>query len=572
VPIQVRFRGGLIRLVANKSSDKKANATGSGGGFRSSHWITALIQFYFCIGISGDILPNYKGYALNGVALGNVTAKVFNSIYSILNLYFQLKKSSFTISEIKQLESSTQTVNAHLTLLWELKQAVLQAPVHKRMRLHKNHSLVHFPEQIRLHGALSKSSCDRYEGAHPEFTTKNYKRVSKRKDTLLSEMTSRIVVAERRSHLKHVEGIITEKTDYLKTISPKILGGDETIFTRVQGGAVAHFRLEIDPESSLFRIAIRDSDEMRCIHPALATLDVLTQKVKECIKSFRSDMWDLIIANILEVELLGGIKFVGSDSSKIGVGTIYATHSFRPDRYHSPRYDFVEVFTDQGNVFAQVAAFIQISDPTGQCSYFNNIECPEIIAIVIYLRKERKEQKKRDKNGAPKITSSTNHHFFDRYEWEWYYSNKSYSKHYNITAIDIKSIVGPAYVVRDFCQHSNPHCGLISFGDRFTYIPRKFSDRSGWEEEDFDKIMSIYGIVVESPEQIAKYLQEQQTSYGGLVHMAETTVSRTDAKGSRGEYDIAVNSRDVMQFEYSDDEYDDDYDFDVVEYYDEDGA
>lgn len=356
VPINVRFKEGLTKIVSNKSRDKKANATGSGGGYRSSYWIVALIQFYFCIGHFGDVLPNDNNYTLptmKKIKLGNVTAKIFNAVYSILNLYFQLKKSSFTELEIDELERLTESANTHLTLLWELKQALIDAPPNKRMRLHKNHSILHFPSTIRLFGAPSKFNADTYEGAHPRFTTRPYGKTSKRKASIIKEMTNRIMIDEFMVHRSHLQGITSEKEDYLKTISPKVIGSDHTTYERVQGGVVPHFQLQFDQTSSLFTIVGRNIDEI-LFHPLLKTSKKLTETLENYFTDNAPEIWDLISTNVVKLNLLSGIKFVGSESSKVGVGTIYATATFRSETHRRPRFDFVEVNTDGGSELAQV--------------------------------------------------------------------------------------------------------------------------------------------------------------------------------------------------------------------------
>ena len=44
-----KFKDGLMYITENKSRVEKSYATGSGGGFRSSEYIPALIQTYFAV-------------------------------------------------------------------------------------------------------------------------------------------------------------------------------------------------------------------------------------------------------------------------------------------------------------------------------------------------------------------------------------------------------------------------------------------------------------------------------------------------------------------------------------------
>ena len=59
------------------------------------------------------------------VKVGCVTDKVFRCLYSLLDLYLELKKSSVSDGETNNLERVTHAVNAHFIILWELKQCLL---------------------------------------------------------------------------------------------------------------------------------------------------------------------------------------------------------------------------------------------------------------------------------------------------------------------------------------------------------------------------------------------------------------------------------------------------------------
>jgi hypothetical protein len=391
VPDKVRFAGGLTKIASNKSKSAQANATGSGGMHRSSHWIASLIQLYFCIGHSGDILPNTIQYNLNirgqVIELGNVTAKVFNLIYAILNLYFQCKKSSFTETEVLQLEEITQTVNTHLSLLWELKQAVLQAEKNKRMRLHKNHSLNHFASSIRLYGAPSKYNADRWEGAHPIFTTGVYQRVSKRKETMNKEMTKKGIALARLTHSNHVSGILVYGVNYIKRISPKV----EPEYLEVSAThGVPIYLLHYNSKTSLFELDMtraKASGKDKLINSVLAhqnlTPVIFTAMINrycatENVEAIREYWWyNICKTGELKLSIVSGLTFEGNEESKIGRGHIYAISEFRHDN-NRPRYDFVEIDIGSKTALAQVLTFFSLSDENASSYY----------AIVQYLVEE----------------------------------------------------------------------------------------------------------------------------------------------------------------------------------------
>lgn len=130
------FRKGLFnKLVtkAKKSRADKGRATGSGGGYRSADWIAALFQMIFVIG-DGGILPtigNNRGFVTNKkgtrMKVGNVTEKFLNCAYSILDAYFQSKRSGFAVSQVYQFRLLNEKAFCHFALLWELNRALMDA-------------------------------------------------------------------------------------------------------------------------------------------------------------------------------------------------------------------------------------------------------------------------------------------------------------------------------------------------------------------------------------------------------------------------------------------------------------
>jgi hypothetical protein len=174
------FRNGLTHCVNNVSKKEKENATGSLGGYRSSHYITALLHLYFAIGYNGDILPN-DSFEADGIQYGNPTAKVFNSILSMLDVFFQCKQSHFSAKQIKKLEVDIRSSNAHFHVLWELKQAIVGAKKTVVLAMKKPHMQFHFPRAIEYWGCLSKTNTERFEAAHHAMTKRVYDGTTKKK-------------------------------------------------------------------------------------------------------------------------------------------------------------------------------------------------------------------------------------------------------------------------------------------------------------------------------------------------------------------------------------------------------
>ena len=130
------FKEGLLfKLMRNATAADRSLASSAGGGYRSSHWITAMFQMIFVIGSNGDVLPDNKHFMFNGEDLGNIQAKVLDCFYCMLICYFECKRSSFTKAEAVQVERYCTVLYARFSILWDLKQAVRGMPLNKRYML-----------------------------------------------------------------------------------------------------------------------------------------------------------------------------------------------------------------------------------------------------------------------------------------------------------------------------------------------------------------------------------------------------------------------------------------------------
>jgi hypothetical protein len=318
----IKFLKGLSRIATQKTSNEQANATGPGDGYRSSWWITALLQIYFGIGYFSDVLPNRSPYGFTVqydveveeeeeeedeeeeeedeeeedekagdrrkrkaiatnknnknkkkdknkktvkrrrveevVSLGNPTAKVFNAIYSILDVYFQCKQTNFSTQSIKKLSDDIAKMNAHLKLLWDLKQATLRAPLHKKMTVRKNHTIVHLPAFAAKFGALSKFNGETWEESHRQYTTSTFYSTSRRNKTLLREMLNKNKQKCRSYHMGHVEGMMKAGTDYLRALLPSS-APEELVFKNLNN--VAYWTLALNETKTEFFIPLINNDD-----------------------------------------------------------------------------------------------------------------------------------------------------------------------------------------------------------------------------------------------------------------------------------------------------------------------
>jgi hypothetical protein len=266
---RTKFRGGLTRLCANKSAQDKNRATGSGGGFRSNHFITALLQLILCIGTNGEILPNEDNYFFKikykpkptkksdqdpakkkisneehgrkeyAVNVKNPTQKFMNAAHSLLDVYFQCKKSEFTETQTEQLRGSIDSMCGHYLLYWELKQVLLVHEADKTLQTRKNHAVQHFPDHALRFGSLIKSDGATWETAHISETTGVWRRTSKRVSTQTKEMTDQSVTKTMATHLYNVTLILKHGENAIEHMGP-VLEPDHASFDQIRN--IKHYR------------------------------------------------------------------------------------------------------------------------------------------------------------------------------------------------------------------------------------------------------------------------------------------------------------------------------------------
>ena len=125
----------------------------------------------------GDIIPNQVFFKFRKrtnnvenfkniekfkiVELGNVNKKVRNTIFAVLDLYFACKCDEFTIKQTEEIDKLGMIMEAHLNVLWNLKQAIMyEAPRGTLMR--KPHGTAHIGDFIRRFGPIIYADTDFY--------------------------------------------------------------------------------------------------------------------------------------------------------------------------------------------------------------------------------------------------------------------------------------------------------------------------------------------------------------------------------------------------------------------------
>ena len=124
----------------------------------------------------GDIIPNQESFIFNKRKIGEnykpvelitVTKKVYNAILAVLDSYFACKCDEFTFQQTYEIYKLGIIMEAHLDILWNLKQAIMYEDA-RSTKTRKPHGTCHIGEFIRRFGPCIYADTDSFESSHRE--------------------------------------------------------------------------------------------------------------------------------------------------------------------------------------------------------------------------------------------------------------------------------------------------------------------------------------------------------------------------------------------------------------------
>ena len=450
----------------------------------------------------GDILPNQQSFRFNRrvriknneeihpVELGNVTKKVQNAILSVLDMFFACKSNEYTNEQIQLLDNMGTIMEAHIKVLWNLKQAIL----YEKMRgthMRKLHSHNHIGQHIRMFGPIISADTDNYESAHKFFTTGVWRGTSKRSGTLVKEMHCASVVQSYTGHIEFYATLLEEDglNESLKQFGPQDEKDDLTInpFTNI---ADIHFIptiLDTDGIPILKGCGKKTKEFTESLfgHTSLPSIKHLSWHIKNYFVKEEKALWDEITKenSIYEFNIVRAASYEGDKDSGVGKGVIYAMYN---KKTKAIRHDFVNVKviyddkngqTTEGIQVAQVLSMIQLHTYTRNDKNKRVIGSTAWYFIVQYLKNVQITKK-----------TSKPHNFHENIsvlQWETVNS----TGRFNVDMVSLDSIVGSAMIIPYFSfidkqnvKNEKPITGKPSVNDTFWYVDRLFFDRSEWNE------------------------------------------------------------------------------------------
>ena len=494
------FNGGIVQF-GRKSKKEKLHATGSFGGFRSSAFISALFQIYHAIGFNDDILQNvYQFINENDVVflkLNNVRFKVHKAIESLLDVYFDCKRSEWDPNNLNEFQNKLTSAGVHISLLWDLKQAILNPekskPIPNKMR--NVHKLQHLKMYINNYGSLNHLDTGTYESYHKLATTGIYQSTSKRHNGLFREMINGIMQSDHNRMINNIEIIVTEGLNYANIRRP--IQTEGVSFKRVMN--TRKFQFMMFYNNSDFIIEDDDNANWKAISkqsvintPNKLRSFLFSQNIGEKITlAYPNIQWDRKFNIKYNTFIIQAISYESDNESQMGIGTIYATSKYNKndsstEDLEKPRYDYVYIkYENNLPVVCRIILMFTIRPKE------NTIDGDEEESILLLVQLMYKMTEQNEI-----IT-----HLGDVYQWASKLQ-RNISMDYDI--VPVQSIMRPVFVIpifRDGYNLLNP-----TYLDRFIVLDRKYFDRSGWDRDS-----QIYTRFTNSVAQ-QQYLNENQTT------------------------------------------------------------
>jgi len=537
------FKGGIIQF-ALKSKKEKLLATGSFGGFRSTAFISALIQIYHAIGFNDEVLSNNQIYSSDeGLILNlvDIRSKIQRAIESLLDAYFDCKRKEWDPSTLEVFQTKLKIMEVHVLLVWELKQALLQpaSSTNSNNKMRNLHKHIHLPIYIKNYGSLIHMDTSTFESFHKVATTAIWQKTSKRHNALFLEMTNGIMLHDYNRLLNVANQIVKHGLDYIPNCTGVLNLLEGVRFQRISNTTAFPFLMQFD--NSEFQIDnTTDHDYWKtvsvqfCLNTPKKFRDFLFgNRIGDAIThAYPSISWNERFAIDYGTKIVQGISFVSDEESQMGKGTIYATARYNKndqsdDFATKPRYDYVfiqyEGEDDTCPSLARVILMIEIEDLRK-----GNAEAVGDAMIILFVQL----MQRCDDYGREITKKNHNGMLGDLYKWLPVNSRRTSSslEYYRYDIVAVQSIIRPAFVIPIFREGYNPvHPNPL---DRFIVLDRRYFDRSGWG------IVNKSSVAVDSPAEQNDYLSRNQTE----ANMLKSRLLASSSTSS-GNYEMKRNCK-----------------------------
>ena len=455
------FRSGLVnKLVEHMTSANKSRNTGKGGGFRSAHFLPALMQLYFCL---IGILPTDKKFKIsrsnrNGLEeiaeLGDVNSTVFDAIENLLHFYFEICRGYWDSTIHENFSKMIPIVRKSYLSLWKLKQLSIFSDLTTSLKGLKLHALDHFPETI------SNFSCpDGWDTPYTESFHKIFKAIWK---TLSRRTKSEELELMTQILLKRIEQFYNDKCLFLKgnyasTPLSKNMKVDEQGDTKFSFGVTTKKNyIYLDLGESFNTFCVKGEIDRNIFNQFQIKFSVFEKKLESYLQGVYENIAD--ISCTLKLFQRPIVTITGS--TETGVGKVLL-HAYTNKK--SERYDFIEVSVGENELWlAQVLGLFQVVSDNSRS---------QTLFFIKYL--ENVDGKEKTKSSLNRSDIFSTKSVCSKYRWRAGIPGETF----DTAIISQDCVANVAFVVPCHMNASKQIREHI-----FYYIPRKFFDRTGWFE------------------------------------------------------------------------------------------
>ena len=510
------FKAGIIRYV-NKSIQEKGRSGGSFGGFRSTSFISLLIQIYYSIGFDGSVLPIGRIQFTNNkkcINLNDMQNKVLRAIYSVLDVYFDVKRKEWNEQDLLHFKSKLSNLYVHYMLVWDLNQVMLTADVnHVGLNKQRNpHKIFHLPELFRYYGSADKMDTGTWEKIHQAATTQIYRSTSRRHSTLSYDMLDKYNLMHYSKILGLLRRIHNEGESIIDEFETKKFTETVTYHTMRKFRRIPFRLLFSRGKAELY---LDYPWRNVSVHEPIHTSDGFVNIVDKCNLVERvNDYYNINWVNDMykyNTFIVGAIKFV-SDPKSIGEGKLYATTRYnlnaKGSMTNKPRYDYALITATVGDdeTVSVLVKLLLIIGIEMRSKYHENTaqgeeeDSPkmELICLVQELILD------------PNNRVANSLQLGSKYMWA---ANPSNPNEFKYQFVPVETILRPVMVIPEYSKGKLIDINRPKRSDRFYMIDRKFFDRSGWP---VNNLANANDFIVE--EKQADYLRENYERKGVNVN------------------------------------------------------
>jgi len=520
-----RFNEGIMCHVPSTIQDR-GHSTGSFGGYRSTSFISLLIQLFYSIGNDYVILP--KNFMLKNTEI-DIQNRVLRAIRTILEVYFDVCRSEWNLHEITLFEKKVKYLYAQYMLVWDLNQSLLALDLnHDTICKQRNpHKIVHLCSVIKQFGSLRKCDSATWERFHQKATTSIWRGSSKRRKTLTLEMLKRYYLGNYSKMLDVIARIHFTRDKIIEEMKP-IEHFEYVQYLPMKRHPKIRFRLNCDTQ----KLTLDDDwqSSVSCYEPIDSPAKFQRMifddlNFVETIQDICGINWtDKATLLCYDTFFLGAIKYI-SDTKSIGEGKLIASpkipqkydyalvkvtlndlddddddrislsdgHSRRSKRRRTASAEDDEEYSvaDDANnstttILVKLLLFFGMSRFEKE-DQGGDTEKTHLFCIVQELYPIAKKNLMKSKSKRSKIKERSADILLGK-PFQWACHPRIRTK-FNFHLIPVEAILRPVFVVPEVSESYNRN--KPKFDDVFYMLDRVFFDRSGWNGE-IDVIMEEF--------------------------------------------------------------------------------